>query len=269
MARVLVKDATTLLSTDIGTVDTKVGIVTIPGEVKTYAGATAPVGFLLCHGQAVSRITYSTLYAVLGNSHGQGDGSTTFNLPDYRGTFLRGRVNINTVSGSGTAASNQATFTGHGINRTGFKVQLSSGTLTGLAISVDYYAIVVDSNTLALATSLANALTNTRITISGTNSAIITQYEDPDTSLRLAPIGGTGGNNIGARQDTRSNNLAQLQYVAYQANTALVSVPENGDWSTYLTLAASGNDVARPFRARNRGGESRPSNSLINYIIKY
>ena len=83
MARVLVKDVATELSTDIG-------IVTIPGEVKTYAGVTAPTGFLLCQGQAVSRTTYAALYAVLGNSHGSGNGLTTFNLPDYRGRFLRG-----------------------------------------------------------------------------------------------------------------------------------------------------------------------------------
>ena len=60
------------------------------GSVMAYAGTSAPTGFLLCEGQAVSRTTYASLFAVLGVSHGQGDGTTTFNLPDYRGRFLRG-----------------------------------------------------------------------------------------------------------------------------------------------------------------------------------
>lgn len=60
------------------------------GAIMPYAAATAPSGFLLCNGDAVSRTTYASLFALLGVTHGQGDGSTTFNLPDYRGRFLRG-----------------------------------------------------------------------------------------------------------------------------------------------------------------------------------
>jgi microcystin-dependent protein len=60
------------------------------GIVVAYAGSTAPSGYLLCNGEAVSRSQYPTLYTVIGTMHGKGDGSTTFNLPDYRGRFLRG-----------------------------------------------------------------------------------------------------------------------------------------------------------------------------------
>lgn len=60
------------------------------GAVFPFAGITAPEGFLLCNGQEVSRITYSKLYAVLGDIYGRGDGTTTFNLPDYRETVLVG-----------------------------------------------------------------------------------------------------------------------------------------------------------------------------------
>lgn len=60
------------------------------GAVLSFAGTVAPTGFLMCDGSAVSRTTYSSLYSILGNHHGSGDGSTTFNLPDYRGRFLRG-----------------------------------------------------------------------------------------------------------------------------------------------------------------------------------
>lgn len=60
------------------------------GAVIGFAGTAAPTGYLLCDGSAVSRTTYANLFSVLGISHGQGDNSTTFNLPDGRGRFMRG-----------------------------------------------------------------------------------------------------------------------------------------------------------------------------------
>jgi len=69
------------------------------GAIHLYAGATAPNGWLVCDGSAVSRTTYADLYAALGGAsspYGQGDGSSTFNLPD-----LQGRVPV----GKGTNAS--------------------------------------------------------------------------------------------------------------------------------------------------------------------
>ncbi len=64
------------------------------GEVVPFAGATAPAGALLCYGQAVSRTTYAGLFAVLGTTHGGGDGSTTFNLPDLRGRVAAGKTDM-------------------------------------------------------------------------------------------------------------------------------------------------------------------------------
>lgn len=52
------------------------------GEVKYFAGTSVPSGYLLCDGAAVSRTTYADLFAAIGTTHGSGDGSTTFNLPD-------------------------------------------------------------------------------------------------------------------------------------------------------------------------------------------
>jgi microcystin-dependent protein len=69
---------------------------TIPaGSVIAYAGPIGgniplPSGWLLCDGTAVSRTTFAALFHAIGTSAGAGDGSTTFNLPDYRGFFLRG-----------------------------------------------------------------------------------------------------------------------------------------------------------------------------------
>lgn len=69
------------------------------GQVIMYAGSTAPTGWLLCNGSAVSRTTYATLFAVIGTTFGAGDGSTTFNLPDFRDRF---------AVGAGSAYSNNS-----------------------------------------------------------------------------------------------------------------------------------------------------------------
>jgi len=60
------------------------------GAVVAFAGTTAPPGWLLCDGSAISRTIYAELFAVIGIAHGYGDEINTFNLPDYRGRFLRG-----------------------------------------------------------------------------------------------------------------------------------------------------------------------------------
>lgn len=61
------------------------------GAMMLFAASSAPSGYLLCDGSAVSRTTYATLFAAIGTTHGVGDGVTTFNLPDMRGRFPIGR----------------------------------------------------------------------------------------------------------------------------------------------------------------------------------
>ena len=74
------------------------------GSIQAYGGTTVPFGWLLCQGQAVSRATYAELFGVIGTSFGTGDGSTTFNIPDLRGEFLRG-AGTNSHSGQGSGGS--------------------------------------------------------------------------------------------------------------------------------------------------------------------
>jgi microcystin-dependent protein len=61
------------------------------GEVATYAGTTAPKGSLLCYGQAISRTDYVGLFTAISTTYGTGDGSTTFNVPDFRGNVAAGK----------------------------------------------------------------------------------------------------------------------------------------------------------------------------------
>lgn len=77
------------------------------GTILDFAAATAPSGYLVCDGSAVSRTTYSALFAVIGTTWGSGDGSTTFNIPDFRG-----RTSIG--SGTGTAPDATAHALGSG-----------------------------------------------------------------------------------------------------------------------------------------------------------
>jgi microcystin-dependent protein len=81
--------------------------ITPIGTVSAFAGASAPDKYLICNGTAISRTTYSDLYAVLGDVYGNGDGSTTFNLPDLRGEFIRGLDGGRGVDASRTLGSSQ------------------------------------------------------------------------------------------------------------------------------------------------------------------
>jgi len=60
------------------------------GSVSFFAMPSAPIGWLKANGAAISRTIYAALFSAIGTTYGTGDGSTTFNLPDLRGEFLRG-----------------------------------------------------------------------------------------------------------------------------------------------------------------------------------
>ncbi len=69
------------------------------GSVISFAGSTAPVGYMLCNGASISRTTYASLFSIIGTTYGAGDGSTTFNLPD-----LRSRMVVGVGQGTGLAS---------------------------------------------------------------------------------------------------------------------------------------------------------------------
>lgn len=89
------------------------GAISAPaGTVNSFAGSSAPSGWLLCAGQTVSRTQYAGLFAVIGTTYGAGDGSTTFTLPDLRGRVIAGEDDM------GGTAANRLTSGGAGINGT-------------------------------------------------------------------------------------------------------------------------------------------------------
>ena len=78
------------------------------GAVSAFAMETAPSGWLSADGTAVSRATYANLFSAIGTTYGAGDGTTTFNLPDLRGEFIRGFDDGRGVDSGRTFGSTQA-----------------------------------------------------------------------------------------------------------------------------------------------------------------
>ena len=92
------------------------------GLIMPWSDSSIPSGFLECNGAAVSRSTYSALFAVVGTTYGSGNGSTTFNLPDLQDDNAMGKSNnkalastggANTVTTSGSASAN---FSNHSLS---------------------------------------------------------------------------------------------------------------------------------------------------------
>ena len=179
------------------------------GALMDYAGSTAPSGWLECNGTAVSRTTYARLFTAISTTWGAGDGSTTFNLPNFRGRVRVGRGTgtlaenctagaVSTGSDNWTVASNTDKWV------TGMKVQVSSdGSLpTGLSASTDYYIIRDSATTIQFATSLANSQNGTEIDITGAGTGTHTVTH----TLTARTIGEYGGEEIHAISSTE--NLA-------------------------------------------------------------
>tara|TARA_R100001086_G_scaffold249440_1_gene189189 strand:+ start:1092 stop:2231 length:1140 start_codon:yes stop_codon:yes gene_type:complete len=106
------------------------------GAVFCIAVATVPSDYLECNGAAVSRTTYSALFAVIGTAYGAGNGSSTFNVPDLRGEFIRGFDNgKGTDSGRSiaTAQSGQNVAHTHGPGSYQTDVDAASGNITGIS----------------------------------------------------------------------------------------------------------------------------------------
>jgi len=78
------------------------------GAIKPWTKTTAPDGYLLCNGAAVSRSTYADLFAVISTTYGSGDGSTTFNVPQLQGKMPQG-YDGNTYNLAGTGGANTIT----------------------------------------------------------------------------------------------------------------------------------------------------------------
>lgn len=232
------------------------------GVVSPYAGSSAPTGWLLCDGSAVSRTTYASLFAITSTTYGVGDGSTTFNLPDLRSripvgagtgtkvaTFASRASNVITVTGLSNASNNEFQ-TGQAV------VYVTSGTvITGLTSSTTYYIVRVSNTTFSLATTLANAIAGTVITLSsdGTGTQTFTQ------TLTSRTLGHTGG------EENHGLTTAELAAHLHTFDHNTTSGGGSG-------VVSNGNAPAGTKNTNNAGGSTAHNIMnpfvVLNYIIK-
>jgi len=166
------------------------------------AAGSIPTGYLNCDGAAVSRSTYSTLYALIANTYGAGNGSTTFNVPNLAGRFAIGKSGSYALASTGGGTTSSFTPSGS------VSVTVNNHTLTQSQIpSHNHSASTSVSGTVTLSN-----LKNQFVGSSGSgvimrqwgNNAAPTQSSTSYTSFSgsgstsISPTGGGGGHNHGA-----------------------------------------------------------------------
>ena len=160
------------------------------GEIRSFAINSCPSGWLETTGAAISRTTYANLFAQIGTTWGSGDGTTTFNIPDFRGQFLRGwdhGKNVDSNSLTGVITSGSTTITG--LSTTAFMV-------VGMPISgtgIPSGATVATIGSTSITISAAATATST-ITTGNTTNASTTVTAIPSTAGMVVgqAVSGTG-----------------------------------------------------------------------------
>jgi len=153
-------------------VQTAVNSAVITGEMKMWPTSSAPAGYLLCDGSAVSRTVYAALYAVLGTTFGSGDGVNTFNLPNFRNRMPIGAGDLYSTGGTGgskdavvVSHTHTATVTDPGHLHT-YTRYASQQVQSGSATPVWVGESTVNTSTATTGISVSNSTTG----VSGTNA---------------------------------------------------------------------------------------------------
>lgn len=235
------------------------------GMIFPYAGSSAPTGFLLCDGSAVSRATYADLFALISTTYGSGDGSTTFNVPNLKGRFPLGYAGTapTKVFTFSSRSSNTITITGadnhaHNELQTGQAVlyDTTSGVITGLTDNTTYYLIRIAYNQFQLATSVANANAGTAITLSSDGSGTQTFT----ITYTARPLGQGGGEEKHALTDAEMpSHDHDAFYSGTTAGTGFPTFTENGNTNDGSMTSAKGSDTPHNIM---------PLFTVVNYIIK-
>lgn len=197
------------------------------GIVLPYAGTTAPTGWLMCDGSSLSRTSFPRLFDAINVYHGSNSGST-FNLPDYRGRFLRGTDNM----GSGAAARdpNAATRTaanpGGNVGNLIGSVQLNATAKNGLSATAQSSSITASSGAAGGHTHTIGGHTNASGGGSDARYATLTTYLPTNNNNKL------------------SDTIADHTHTITGTAAAQVITIGTGD------------------------SETRPLNVYVNYIIK-
>ena len=225
------------LKTYFDTLYVAAGTAPPAGAVMPFAQSSAPTGWLKCNGAAVSRTTYATLFAAIGTTYGAGDGSTTFNLPELRGEFIRGLDDsrgIDTARALGSAQSDANKSHTH----TGSAQSGGAHTHTGTAQSGGAHTHTGSTNSTGAHTHTVSygTASGTRTTGSGPDGP----WTDP-TTVSTSSAG------------THSHTVT---IDSGGAHTHTLTVDSGGAHTHTLTVDADG------------GTEARPRNVALLYCIK-
>ena len=139
------------------------------GAIKPWGKSTAPAGYVLCDGTAISRTTYADLFAIIASTYGAGNGSTTFNVPDLQGKMPQG-YDGSTYNMAGTGGANTVT------------------------VSVTDNQAVSATSTDTLAVSVTGAISNTSLSTAqlASHSHSTGSSGNPQAACQECRVAGTG-----------------------------------------------------------------------------
>lgn len=224
------------------------------GSIFMWGTASAPTGYLFCNGTAVSRATYSALFALIATTFGVGDGSTTFNLPNFSGSMPIGVTagtsssftgsiavassttgTLTVTAGSGIAI-NQV-ITGTGISSGTIIIGFVSGTFGGIGVytvsvpqTVSSTAITGTQGALTLASTGGAATTTIQLANLPAHSHTINDPGHFHSYLFKASTGGTtaGGD---------PNNLNNTTFSTSTNQTGITGTNNAGGDTTTATIS--------------------------------
>ena len=188
--------------------------VTPAGSIMAFAASSAPTGWLICDGSAVSRTTYAALFAVVGTTWGVGDGSTTFNVPDLRGQFLRG------FDSRATSTSNDTTQIS-GITTSG------STTVSGITDTTYLFAgMPISGSGISAGTTIASKSTNS-ITLSANATATSSTIGTGATTNGSATVTVSSTSTLSVGQAISGTGIPAGAYILNIVNSTTVTISAN------------------------------------------
>lgn len=236
-----------------------------PGAVMFFARSTAPSGWLKCNGAAISRSAYSGLFSAIGTTFGNGDGFTTFNVPDLRGEFVRGWDDSRGVDGGRAFGSYQSGMI-QSHDHTGSSGSAGSHAHTGSAVSGGSHNHSASSG--AAGSHAHSGTTSTAGShVHGWN---VQRYSDSS----YAGLGGEGNGGFVGQPWANPLQAAGDHSHTFSTNTVgnhdhTVSVGTGGEHTHSLSIN-SGGAHTHPITINASGGsETRPRNIALLPCIRF
>jgi len=273
---------TTQLATTAFVQDAVGALVTIPsGMLAPFAGTSAPSGWFLCYGQAVSRTTYAALFTAIGTTYGTGDGSTTFNLPDLRGRTIAGVDDMggsaaSRLTGDNGASTATADSNGSFTSATNILVDGNSGTIvlgmkvTGTGISSEVTVVKINSQTDIVLSSAVTITDDTALTFAF-DGAILGSAGGENTHLLTSAESGEKGHSHTLTDPGHSHSITTSPQSASEAPFNRVrSTTEGQGTDTKSTNTATTGitiDTIDAADASSAHNIIQPT-LVLNYIIK-